>query len=56
MKECNSKSIMITIGLFLGIVIYCTLSIFYRFSYIDLAYLLVVIVYFAVYLRRVKII
>lgn len=56
MKECEKKSIKETIIMFLVVIVYCTLSILYEFSFIDLAYLLVVIGFFAVYLKKVKLI
>lgn len=56
MKECNHKSDMVGVKLFLAIIIYSTLSIIYNFNYIDLVYLLIVVGYFAVYLKKVKII
>lgn len=56
MKECNQKSNMVGVKLFIAIIVYSTLSLIYNFTYIDLIYLLIVVGYFAVYLKKVKII
>ena len=54
MKKCIHKSIMRTSMGFISIILFCILSLIYNFSYIDLSYLLVVIVFFVIYLKRVK--
>ena len=56
MKECNQKSNMVGVKLFIAIIVYSTLGLIYNFTYIDLIYLLIVVGYFAVYLKKVKII
>jgi len=54
MKKCIYKSIMDTSIGFMVIIFYCLASIIYRFSYLDLMYLVVVVAYFIMYLKIVK--
>ena len=54
MKQYVRESVKWTSICFIAIIIYCILSIIDKFSYLDLAYLVVVICFFAVYLKRVS--
>lgn len=54
MKKCIQRSVMWTSFGFSLILIYCISNIIFEFSYLDLAYLFVVIYYFVLYLKRVK--
>ncbi len=54
MKKCIHKSVIRTSIGFEIIMVYCMLSIISKFSYIDLAYLVVVAVYFVLFLKYVR--
>ena len=54
MKKYMSKSVLWTSSGFLAIILYCILSMITRFSYLDLCYLVIVVVYFMSYLKLVK--
>ena len=54
MKKCIHKSIVRTSMGFIGIILFCVASLIDRFSYVDLAYLIVVIGFFVAYLKIVK--
>lgn len=54
MKDCISKSIIRTDIYFSILILYITISILNKFSYLDLCYLLVVVVSFVMYLIEVK--
>lgn len=54
MKKYMSKSVLWTSCGFLAIILYCILSMITRFSYLDLCYLVIVVVYFMSYLKLVK--
>lgn len=54
MKDCISKSIIRTDIYFVALILYVLTSILVKFSYLDLCYLLVVVVSFIMYLIEVK--
>lgn len=54
MKKCIHKSVMHTSIGFILIITYCILSMIYRFSYLDLLYLIVVVVCFVLFLKNVR--
>jgi hypothetical protein len=54
MKKYMSKSVLWTSICFLIVILYCTLSIISRFSYLDLCYLVVVVTYFVLFLNAVR--
>ena len=54
MKQSIHRSIMRTSMMFTFVILFLIINIISKFSYIDLAYLLVVIGYFIVYLKKVS--
>lgn len=54
MKKCIRESTMRGSLFFMSIIMYCIISLIYKFSYVDLVYLFVVIGYFAVYLKNMS--
>jgi len=52
-KSIRGSVIRTSIG-FLVIILYCILSLIQRFNYVDLVYLVVVVVFFAVFLKYVS--
>lgn len=54
MKEYIRRSVMWTSIGFSFIMLYCIINMIYKFNYIDLAYLFVVIYYFISYLKLAK--
>jgi len=54
MKKSIQRSVMWTSVGFIAIMIFCIVNMLYKFSFIDLSYLLVVIGFFVVYLKKVK--
>lgn len=56
MNKSKSKSKLCSIILFISLIIYCIVSLRDKFNYLDLSYLVVVVVSFIryLYLKRVK--
>ena len=54
MKKSIRESVIRTSIGFMVIILYCILSLIQRFNYVDLVYLVVVVVFFAVFLKYVK--
>lgn len=54
MKKSIRKSIIRTTIGFIAIILFCVLSLIQKFSYIDLLYLVVVVGFFAVFLKYVR--
>ncbi len=54
MKKSIRKSIIRTTIGFIAIILFCILSLIQKFSYIDLLYLVVVVGFFAVFLKYVR--
>lgn len=54
MKKCIHESIISTSIGFILIMLYCLACMFYRFSYLDLMYFLVVVVCFILFLKKVN--
>ena len=52
-KSIRGSVIRTSIG-FLVIILYCILSLIQRFNYVDLVYLVVVVIFFAVFLKYVS--
>lgn len=52
-KSIRGSIIRTSIG-FMAIILYCILSLTERFNYVDLVYLVVVVVFFAVFLKYVS--
>ena len=53
MKKSINESVVSTSIVFLSIMTSCTLCMIYKFSYIDLLYLIVVVICFILYLKNV---
>lgn len=54
MKKCIHESVVNTSIGFMSIILYCIACMIYRFSYLDLLYLIVVAVCFILFLKSVK--
>lgn len=54
MKKYIYESVVRTSIGFILIMLYCIISLTYRFSYLDLSYLVVVVVCFVLFLKRVN--
>ena len=54
MKKSIRKSVISTSIGFMVIIIYCILSLIQRFNYVDLVYLVLVVMFFAVFLKYVS--
>lgn len=54
MKKSIRKSVMRTSIGFMVIILYCILSLIQKFNYVDLVYLVVVVGFFAVFLKYVS--
>lgn len=54
MKENNRKSVIGTSIGFMLVITFCIINILIKFNYLDLSYLVVVVVYFALYLKNAK--
>lgn len=54
MKKCIHKSVLRTSIGFELIMLYCMLCMIYKFSYIDLSYLVVVAVFFVLFLKYAR--
>lgn len=54
MKDYVKESIRWTISGYIILIVYCILSMINRFNYLDLSYLAVVVVCFAIYLKDIR--
>ncbi len=54
MEDYVRGSIRWTISGFIVLIVYCILSMINRFSYLDLSYLAVVVICFAIYLKDIR--
>lgn len=54
MKENIRKSVIGTSIGFMLVITFCIINILIKFNYLDLSYLVVVVVYFALYLKNAK--
>lgn len=54
MKKSIRKSVIRTSLGFMAIILFCIASLIQRFNYVDLVYLVVVVVFFAVFLKYVS--
>jgi len=54
MKKSIRKSVLRTSIGFMIIILFCIVSLIQRFSYVDLVYLVVVVIFFALFLKYVS--
>jgi hypothetical protein len=54
MNNYIRESIRLTVGGYIVLIIYCLLSMLNRFNYLDLSYLVVVVICFGIYLKNIS--